>query len=230
MLDICCNVGTKYNLSINPSKPVCSVFGNCSFNSLPQLKLLDFVLKWYDKMTYLGVCFVFEFTLSRLIDINPRINKFYADVCAVLKERVLGFENVYVCLLILNKYLLILFYGLVSQFVSSKVLQALTKSWNTAFKWMFKLRKFGSTRLLLKSYNTKSAKFLLHRNLLLFPNNVSLSALPVLHNLWLWRKTCLMYNKLLSLYNLCDVNCKSDIYKCVASCFDIYCNIGDLDQ
>ena len=121
--------------------------------------------------------------------------------------------------------MLILFYGLDSQFVSSKFLQALTKSWNTVFKWTFGLRKFDSTWLLLKLCNNISAKFLLHRNLILFRKHVSLSTLPVLHNLWLWCKTCAIYNKFLSLYNLCDVCCKSDIYKCVASCFDVYCDM-----
>ena len=63
-------------------------------------------------------------------------------------------------------------------------------------------------------------------------NNVSLSTLTVVHNLWLWSKTCPIYNKLLSLYNLCDVIVASLIClcKCVASCFNIYCDADNLDQ
>ena len=33
MLDICRNVETKYNLSVNRFKLVCGVFDNCSLNS-----------------------------------------------------------------------------------------------------------------------------------------------------------------------------------------------------
>ena len=49
LLDICCNVGTIYNLSVNPSKSVGGVFGKRSFNSLPQLKLFDSVLNGVKK-------------------------------------------------------------------------------------------------------------------------------------------------------------------------------------
>jgi hypothetical protein len=42
--------------------------------------------------------------------------------------------------------------------IDCKVLQAVTKCWNMAFRWIFGLRKYDSTRLLLKSCNTMSAK------------------------------------------------------------------------
>ena len=49
---------------------------------------------------------------------------------------------VYICLPIL-------FYGLDSMVINSSIVQAVTKAWNMAFSWIFGLRKFDSTRLLL---------------------------------------------------------------------------------
>ena len=102
-----------------------------------------------------------------------------------------------------------------------QVLQAVTKCWNMAFRWIFGLCKYDSTRLLLKSCNTMSAKFLLHRCWFLFCNSVSLSQVPVVHNLWCWCKSLMSYNRLLSLYKLVDVNCRADIYTAVAASFEL---------
>jgi hypothetical protein len=35
------------------------------------------------------------------------------------------------------------------------------------------------------------------------------------------------YNRLLSLYNLVNVNCRADIYTAVAASFDSYCFVND---
>jgi hypothetical protein len=73
-----------------------------------------------------------------------------------------------------------------------------------------------------------SAKFLLHRCWFLFCNSVSLSQVPVVHNLWCWCRSLISYNRLLSLYNLVDVNCRADIYTAVAASFDSYCSVSDI--
>ena len=148
------------------------------------------------------------------VDITSRLHKFHAAVCAVLKDRLPNFEHIYVRLL-LSKCLPILYYGLDSLSIDCKVLQAVTKCWNMAFRWIFGLRKYDSTRLLLKSCNTMSAKFLLHRCWFLFCNSVSLSQVPVVHNLWCWCRSLSSYNRLLSLHNLVDVGCKAEIYTAV---------------
>jgi hypothetical protein len=224
MLDICCRVGNCYDLSFNPTKCLCGAFGVRDKNRLADLNMYNTALKWSDKMIYLGITFVFGVELS--IDITSRLHKFHAAVCAVLKDRLPNFEHIYVRLL-LSKCLPILYYGLDSLSIDCKVLQAVTKCWNMAFRWIFGLRKYDSTRLLLKSCNTMSAKFLLHRCWFLFFNSVSLSQVPVVHNLWCWCRSLISYNRLLSLYNLVDVSCRADIYTAVAASFDSYCSVSD---
>ena len=56
--------------------------------------------------------------------------------------------------------------------INSNIVRAVTKAWNMAFRWIFGLRKFDSTRLLLQPCSTMSAKFLLHKRLLLFYNSI----------------------------------------------------------
>ena len=95
---------------------------------------------------------------------------------AVLKDRITRFERVYVYV-ILAKCLPILFYGLDYVNISSKFVQAETKVWNMAFRWVLGLKKYDLTRLVLKSCHTMSAKFLLDKSVLLFYNNIVVSTL-----------------------------------------------------
>ena len=67
------------------------------------------------------------------VDITNRLNKFYAAISSVLKDKLFGFERVYVHVL-LSKCLLLLFYGLDSMVINSSILQAVTKAWNMAFR------------------------------------------------------------------------------------------------
>ncbi len=94
-----------------------------------------------------------------------------------------------------------------------------------AFRWVFGLRKYDSTRLVLKSCNTMSAKFLLERNVLLFYNNVAVSRLASLHNLFLWCKVKDSYKQLLCKYDLVDVSCRFLIYSSISRSFNEYCNL-----
>ena len=121
------------------------------------------------------------FGMHLTIYITNRPNKFYAAISSVLKDKLFSFQRVYVHVL-LSKCLPILFYGLNSMVINSSIVQAVTKAWKMAFKWIFGLRKFDSTRLLLQSCGTMSAKFLLHKRLLLFCNSIYLSNLCNLHN------------------------------------------------
>ena len=100
--------------------------------------------------------------------------------------------------------------------INSSIVQAVTIAWNMAFKWIFGLRKFDSTRLLLQSCSTMSAKFLLHKRLLLFYNSIYSSNLCNLHNLWVWYwfKNSVRY--LVFDYDLIDVNDRKLI--CYALC------------
>jgi hypothetical protein len=124
----------------------------------------------------------------------------------------------------LTKCLPILFYGLDSLPINCNVLQFLTKFWNMAFKWIYGLRKYDSTRLLFQSCNTMSAKFLLHRCWLLFYNSISVSSCPVVHSLWRWFSTQSCFRKLLSLYKIDSVECRRSIYDAVSLRFQEYCD------
>jgi hypothetical protein len=85
MLDLCCIVGSSYDLSFNPSKCLCGVFGTRNIKVAASLSVSDTALKWCDKMTYLGITFIFGRDLS--VDITNRLQKFHAAVCAILKIR-----------------------------------------------------------------------------------------------------------------------------------------------
>jgi hypothetical protein len=85
MLDVCCNVGSSFDLSFNPAKCLCGVFGTRYIKIAASLSISDTALQWCDKMTYLGITFVFGRDLS--VDITNRLQKFHAAVCAVLKLR-----------------------------------------------------------------------------------------------------------------------------------------------
>lgn len=221
MIDVCCDVGMKYDLVFNPAKTVCGVFGVRSVNCMSHVCMSGRDVQWSDSMMYLGIMFVFGLYLS--VNITNRINKFHASLCAVLKDRIPGFEHVYVYVL-LHKCLPILFYGLDSISINCKVLQAITKAWNMAFRWIYGLRKHDSTRLLLLSCGTMSAKFLLERRLLLFYRNVYLSNVKCLHNLWLCCKISKTFRNLLSSYYLLDVVDSRSIYVNVENAFIRYCH------
>jgi hypothetical protein len=226
MLDICCTVGLKFNLTFNSKKSVCGLFGARCNNSLASLELSGSALSWSDKMVYLGITFVFGLSLS--VDVTNRLNKFYAAVCNVLKDKLLGFEDVYVRLL-LTKCMPILFYGLDSLCINSKTVQALSKSWNMAFRWIFGMRKFDSTRLVLLSCNTMSVKYLIHKNWLLFYHIVSQSVSPVLHNLWVWYSVSDACKKLLSSYDLYSIDNRRNICSAISSSFYVYCDCEDVN-
>ncbi len=91
MLDVYCTVGIKYDLSFNPSKSLCSVFGICETNSLACLAVANTVIKRCNKVTYLGITFVFGYDLT--VDITSRLHKFHATVSAVLKDTLPGREH-----------------------------------------------------------------------------------------------------------------------------------------
>ena len=143
---------------------------------------------------------------------------------SVLKDKLFGFERVYVHVL-LPKCLPILFYSLDSMVINSSIVQAVTKAWNMAFRWIFGLRKFDSTRLLLHSYGTMSAKFLLYKRLLLFYNSNYSSNLCNLYNLWVWywfenSVKCLVFE-----HDLIEVSDKKLICFALCQSFYSYCDV-----
>ena len=78
-----------------------------------------------------------------------------------------GYEHIFTDILI-RKCLPVLFYGLDSCSLNYDVIKPESKAWNMAFKWLFNMRKYDSTRLLFLSHNTTSIKFLLDLKTLSF--------------------------------------------------------------
>ena len=129
---------------------------------------------------------------------------------------------------LLSKCLPILFYGLDSMVINSSIVQAVNKAWNKAFRWIFGLRKFDSTRLLLQSYGTISANFLLHKRLLLFYNSIYSYNLCNVHNLWVWYGLIWFKNSVRCLvfdYDLIDVCDRKLICYALCQSFNSYCDV-----
>ena len=220
MLDLCCEVSKLYDLLFNPSKTVCGVFGLHSTEHSKCVSLAGVTVHWSEKLLYLGITFMFGMHLT--VDITNWLNKFYVAISSVLKDKLFGFERVYVHFL-LSKCLPILFYGLDSLVINSSIVQAVFKAWNMAFRWIFDLCKFDSTRLLLQSCGTMSAKFLLHKHLLLFYNSIFPSNLCNLHNLWVWYWYSVRY--LVFDCDLIDVNDRKLICYALCQLFNLYCDV-----
>ena len=72
-------------------------------------------------------------------------------------------------------------YGLDCLMLNSKNVNAVSKAWNTAFRWLFGLRKFDSTRLIFIRCNTMPLKYLLECSLTCFYNNISNCANSLVH-------------------------------------------------
>ena len=75
------------------------------------------------------------FGMHLTVDITNWLNKFYAVISSVLKDKLVGFERVYVHVF-LSKCLPIglLFYGLDSMVINISKVQADNKAWNMAFR------------------------------------------------------------------------------------------------
>ena len=92
MLALCCEVGKLYDLLFNPSKTVCGIFGLHSTEYIKCVSLAGVTVHWSDKLLYLGISFMFGMHLT--VDITNRLNKFYAEISSVLKNKLFGFERV----------------------------------------------------------------------------------------------------------------------------------------
>ena len=92
-----------------------------------------------------------------------KIRNFMASVSSVLHFRSVGYENVFTEILI-RKCLPVLMYGLDAVSLDSNSIKLVTQVWNCAFRWLYGVDKFTSTRYLFNSHGTMSMRFLLHCN------------------------------------------------------------------
>ena len=115
-------------------------------------------MPWVDRLKYLGIKFVVG--KGYHLDCSERVRKFIAIVSSVLRFKRQGYEHIFADILT-RKCLPVLFYGLDSCSLSYDVIKSVSKAWNMAFKLLFNMKRYYSTRLLFLSHNTMSMKFLL---------------------------------------------------------------------
>jgi hypothetical protein len=183
LLDACVQFGATCDVKFNVLKSSCACIGELnSTNKLPNMLLDSLMLQWVDKFTYLGAVFQAGKTLK--MNCKPRVQKFISSVCSVLRNKVIGYETVFVDILI-KKCLPVLFYGMECTFLDKQSVKSLSQAWNLSFRWLFNYRKYDSTRLLFLSYNTMSMKYLLDQRMLYFYLSIRNSNNILLHNMLL---------------------------------------------
>ena len=165
MLKLCESIGVKCDLKFNVVKS-CVEYVSLSVRAQVQFLLEGRVLRWIDRLKYLGIKFVVG--KGYHLDCSERVRN-SATVSPVLRIRPKreDYEHIFADILI-RKFLPVLFYGLNRCSLSYDVIRSVSKAWNMAFKWLFKMRKYDSTRLLFLSHNTMSMKFLLDLKTLSF--------------------------------------------------------------
>ena len=223
ILNLCCNFGKECDLTFNIDKSCCGCIGIPISVKQPVLVLDGKVLRWADSFYYLGVNFLVGSSLK--VDCKPRILKFISSVCSVLHHKVKGFESIFADILI-KKCLPVLTYGLECCMLDSVSLNSVNRAWNMAFKWLFNLRKYDSTRLLFLSCNTMSLSYLLNFRSLSFFLALHCYDNKLVHNLLI---SCVFNDKivknLFNEYYLCPYQfVYKDIVSNVRRKFENYCN------
>ena len=221
MLITCYNFGIMCDLKYNCAKSFWALVGKIHGNAVVQFELDSIVIPYRNEIAYLGIDFTFGDTIS--VDCRKRIQKFLAAVSLVLQNKVHGYELVFASILI-TKCLPILSYGLDCLMLNSKNVNAVSKAWNTAFRWLFGLRKLDSTRLIFMRCNTMSLKYLLDCSLMCFYNNISNCANSLVHSL----STCVIseemaFNSCFKRYNLYHMAAPYSIKSKVRSKFSAFC-------
>jgi hypothetical protein len=221
LLDVCAEVAAMYDITFNVDKSVAGFVGDKLSTCAPLLKLQGRLLSWVNVVKYLGIDFKLGSKMQA--DLSCRARKFQCAVCAVLRNKLPGHESVYVEL-ILKKCMPILFYGIGVFSLSSNMLNMLSQMWNMAFRFVFGLRKFDSTRHVFQMCNTMSLKYLFDERVLLFLDCVKLSDNALLHNLWCWIRMREWFLQLLTRYDLLGVENRHTIRLHVSKAFEDYCD------
>ena len=97
------------------------------------------------------------------INVANRINKFMGTVCSVLKDKMVGFEDLHVSVVLL-KYLPILLHGICSLHLSCISLSSLSVIRNTEFRWIFKYGKNETVRRVLLKCSSMSFIFCMNKD------------------------------------------------------------------
>jgi hypothetical protein len=218
MLELCTTFGQQCDLKFNVEKSCCGCIGKQMGNVIPKFDLNGFILPWVTKLKYLGSVFLTGKCLQT--DCSERVHKFIASVSSILRYKVTGYEHIFADILI-KKCLPILFYGFECCALSSVASKTVRQSWNLAFKWLYNLKKYDSSRLLFLYNNTMSMKYILDCRMLLFFRHVGDSSNLLLHKINL--STYNLRHDLFNKYNL--PMCEKDFFikKRVNDIFLEYC-------
>jgi hypothetical protein len=169
ILNMCVDFGKGCDLVFNCDKSKCGAVGKPMLLQPAQIFLGDQLLQWVTSFVYLGIEFILGPCLK--VDCRKRIQKFMATISSVLRCKMEGYEDVFATILV-KKCLPVLLYGLDCLFLDSYSVRIVTQAWNCAFRWLYGLSKFTSTRHLFEQHRTMSMKFLLECGLMLFYVNV----------------------------------------------------------
>ena len=220
MLQLCYNFGCSCDLTFNTIKSVCGLVGRC-ISVFPTFCMGNVNIPRTDKLVYLGI--TFKLGCSLTVDFSVRCRKFITSVCGVLRHKVAGFEDVFSEILI-KKCLPVLDYGVDCLFLDSNCFNVISKAWNIAFRWLFNLGKFESTRLLFSQCNTMSARFLLDLKLMCFVRRIWFSPHLLLKNLCRFAMHNGSLNTVFHRYSLIILNSIDVIRASVFDAFEVYCD------
>ena len=145
MLDLCYSFGAECDLLFNVKKSLWGFDGVLIGTKYPMLRLGVNNLPRVDSIVYLSVNF--KLGMKLCVDYTMRCKKFLAAVCGVLRSKVARYENIFANILV-KKCVPILDCGLDCVVLDSYSLNVISKSWNTAFGWLFNYGRHKSTRWL----------------------------------------------------------------------------------
>ena len=187
LLNVCSDVACLFDIVFNVTILFAGFVGNRLSNCNLRLELQGRQIRWCKVIKYLG----FEFKLSSCMkaDMSSRTRKFQCAVYSLLRQNVTGFEFMYVELT-RKKCMPILFYGLGAFDENSCNVVSITHVWNMAFRFIFGLAIYDSTRQVLQARKTISLKFLLEERMLLFCDSLRHSDNMPLFNIWNWIYRC----------------------------------------
>jgi hypothetical protein len=224
ILDMCVEFGKTCDLEFNCDKSLCGVVGQPELSQQASLLIGNKSLKWVNSFVYLGI----EFVLGSCLKVNcrKRIQKFMGSVSSVLQCKCYGYEDVFAEILI-KKCLPILMYGLDCVTLDSNSVKIVTQAWNCAFRWLYGVGKYTSTRHLFEQHNTMSMKFLLDCSLMSFFACVSKCYNCLLQKLILHTVNDPKIRCMFEHYNVSDYTNVHSIKRNVRLKFCEYCDDGD---
>ena len=134
-------------------------------------------------MCYLGIIFIINNDLK--VGVSLRIQKFTAAVCTFLRKRIIGFENVYINVMV-TKCMPILFYEIDCLHLDCYALKRLSVVWNVAYRWIYCIPRHEHMRTYVRNCNTMSFKFLINQKLVCFVCNLNAGKSCLLSKLTAW--------------------------------------------